>query len=250
MLIWELVIAKPIINLRLFAQSRGFAISCALMFLVGFLLISTTQLLPQLTQELLDYTAYQAGLTLAVGGVATIIAMPLAGLLTGRLIQPKWLIAAAFIGSGWAIWRWSGLDLNISLRDVSDARMLQVVWLPFLFIPITAVSYVGVPPDENNQASALLNLMRNLGGSFGVSFVQTLLSWRTQFHHERLAESVTPYDGYGFGHALGAIAREVQTQAQVMGYLDIFWLLGLIALCVWPLALFLPRIPKGAAVSH
>ncbi|HEY5299737.1 MAG TPA: MFS transporter, partial [Acetobacteraceae bacterium] len=118
------------------------------------------------------------------------------------------------------------------------------------FIPITAVSYFGVPADQNNQASALINLTRNLGGSFGISGVQTLLSWRTQFHHARLAESVTPYNGYGFGHSLTAIAHAVQTQAQLMSYLDIFWLLGLVALCIWPLALFLPRMPKGAPAGH
>jgi DHA2 family multidrug resistance protein len=83
-----------------------------------------------------------------------------------------------------------------------------------------------------------------------VSFVQTLLSWRTQFHYERLGSHITAYDGYGFGRALGQIATAVETQAQVMSFLDIFWLLGVIALCAWPLALFLPRMPKGAAPAH
>ncbi len=250
LLVWELVIVKPIINLRLFAQSRGFSISCVLMFLVGFLLISTTQLLPQLTQVLMGYSAYQAGLTLGLGGLATFFVMPLAGIVTGRLVQPKWLIAGAMIGSGWAIWSWSGLNLDISFWNVSTARIVQVVWLPFLFIPLSAVCYVGVPPEENNQASAMINLMRNLGGSFGVSFVQTMLSYRAQFHYERLGESVTPYSGYGFGHALGTIAHAVQTQAQAMSYLDVFWLLGLVALCVWPLALFLPLTPRSAPAGH
>lgn len=63
-------------------------------------------------------------------------------------------------------------------------------------------------------------------------------------------ESVTPYNGYGFGHSLTQIARAVEQQASVMSYLDIFWLLGVIALCVWPAALFLPRMPKGAAPAH
>jgi len=247
---WELIVDRPIIDLRLFARSRGFSIACALMFLVGFVLISTTQLLPQLTQELLGYDAYQAGLTLGMGGVATFFVMPIAGVVTGRLIQPKWLIVGALLGSGWAMWRWSGLDLDISFWNVSDARMLQVIWLPFLFIPLSAVSYIGVPPDQNNQASALINLMRNLGGSFGVSFVQTLLEWRTQFHHARLASEITPYNGYWFGHSVAAIARAVQTQAQVMSFLDIFWLLGLVALCIWPVALFLPKMPKGATAGH
>ncbi len=198
----------------------------------------------------MGYSAYQAGLTLGLGGVVTFFVMPLAGFVTGRLVQPKWLIMMAILATGVVMVHWSGLDLDISFWTVSVARMLQVIWLPFLFIPISAVSYVGVPADANNEASALINLMRNLGGSVGVSFVQTLLSWRTQFHHERLGSHITPYDGYGFGHALGQIANAVQTQAQVMSYLDIFWLLGVIALCVWPLALFLPRMPKGAAPAH
>jgi DHA2 family multidrug resistance protein len=217
---------------------------------VGFLLISTTQLLPQLTQTLLNYDAYQAGLTLGIGGAITFFIMPVAGIVTGRLIQPKWLILVAFIGTGWALISASSLDLDMSFWTVSWMRVIQVIWLPFLFIPMTAVSYVGVPPDRNNEASALINLMRNLGGSIGVSFVNTLLDWRTQFHHERLAEAVTPYNGYGFGHSLTQIAHAVQSQASMMSYLDIFWLLGVIALCVWPMACFLPRIPKGAALAH
>lgn len=250
LIIWELISPKPVIDLRLFARSRGFSISCALMFLVGFVLISSTQLLPQLTQELLDYSAYQAGLTLGLGGAATFLMMPLAGVITGRFVQPKWLVAGAMLGSGWAMWRWSGLDLDVSFWNISDARVLQVIWLPFLFIPLSAVSYAGVPVDQNNQASALINLMRNLGGSFGVSFVQTLLEWRTQFHHARLATNVTPYNGYSFGHSLSAIAQAVQAQAQIMSFLDIFWLLGIVAICLAPLALFLPAMPKGAAPGH
>jgi MFS transporter, DHA2 family, multidrug resistance protein len=250
LVIRELMIKQPIVNLRLFGVSRGFAISCGMMFLVGFLLISTTQLLPQLTQTLLNYDAYQAGLTLGIGGVITFFIMPVAGIVTGRLIQPKWLILIAFVGTGWALVSASSLDLGMSFWTVSWVRVSQVVWLPFLFIPMTAVSYIGVPPDRNNEASALINLMRNLGGSVGVSFVNTLLDWRTQFHHERLAEAVTPYNGYGFGHSLTRIAQAVQSQASVMSYLDIFGPLGVIALCVWPLACLLPRVPKGAAVAH
>jgi len=250
LVIRELLIEQPIVNLRLFGRSRGFSISCGMMFLVGFLLISTTQLLPQLTQTLLNYDAYQAGLTLGIGGVVTFFVMPLSGIVTGRLIQPKWLILIAFVGTGWSLISTSSLDLDMSFWTVSWVRVSQVVWLPFLFIPMTAVSYIGVPPDRNNEASALINLMRNLGGSVGVSFVNTLLDWRTQFHHARLAEAVTPYNGYGFGHSLTQIAQAVQNQASMMSYLDIFWLLGVIALCVWPLACFLPRMPKGAALAH
>jgi MFS transporter, DHA2 family, multidrug resistance protein len=125
-----------------------------------------------------------------------------------------------------------------------------VIWLPFLFIPISAVSYVGLPPNRSNEASALFNLMRNLGGSVGVSFVTTMLQERTQFHHARLAEHITAYNGYGWSTPLAPIDAAVQVQSVIMSYLDIFWLLGIMALVVSPVILFLPRVSKGAAMAH
>ena len=247
--VWDSLHPQPMVNMRLL-RAPAFAISCAVMFLIGFMLISTTQLLPQLTQTLLSYDATQAGMTLGIGGLVTLVCMPVAGVVTGRLIQPKWLILVALIGSGWALLSNARLDADISFWTVSWARSIQVIWLPFLFIPIAAVSYVGVPPERTNEASAIINLMRNLGGSVGVSFTTTLLEERTQFHHARLAEHVTAYNGFAWPNPLSAIGHAVQAQASIMSYLDIFWLLGVVALCAWPLALFLPKMPKGAAAAH
>jgi DHA2 family multidrug resistance protein len=237
------------VNVRLLGY-RSFGICCFLMFLVGFLLISTTQLLPQLAQSLLGYDATTSGLTLGAGGVASLILMPVAGIVTGRLIQPKWLVLMAVIGIGWSMLAASHLDLSISFWSISTARISQVVWLPFLFIPISAVSYVGLPPTRSNEGSALINLMRNLGGSVGVSFVTTMLEERTQFHHARLAEHITAYNGYGWNTPLAPVDTIVQAQAVVMSYLDIFWLLGVLALVVAPIVLFLPRVSKGVAMGH
>jgi DHA2 family multidrug resistance protein len=143
------------------------------------------------------------------------------------------------------------LNLNVDFWQLSRSRLLQAMWLPFLFIPLSASSLVGIPPARNGDASALLNLMRNLGGSIGVSFTTTLLAWRTQFHTERLGEHVTPYNGYGLGTALPALAARISVQAQMMTYLELFLILGLSAAIVAPLALLLPRLPKGAtAAAH
>ena len=249
LVIWELYHPQPVMNVRLMGY-RSFGICCGLMFLVGFLLISTTQLLPQLAQSLLGYDATTAGMTLGVGGVASLLLMPVAGLVTGRLIQPKWLVLMAVLGTGATMLAASRLSLDISFWNISAARVSQVVWLPFLFIPISAVSYVGLPPSRSNEASALINLMRNLGGGVGVSFVTTMLQERTQFHHARLAEHITAYNGYGWNVPLTPIDAMVQAQASIMSYLDIFWLLGLVALLVSPVILLLPRVSKGAAVGH
>lgn len=248
LVIWELYVDQPVMNLRLL-KSRAFAISNVVMFLFGFIIVSTTQLLPQLTQELLGYDATTAGMTLGAGGMVTVLIMPLSGIITGRLVQPKYLVFMALSGVAWAMWRASGIDLSASFWTISLLRISQVIWLPFVFIPLSAVQFIGVPPDKNPDASALINLMRNLGGSWGVSVVTTELQWRGQFHHARLAEGITPYNGYGYGTSLGAIGREVVRQASILSYLDVFTLLAVIAAVAAPLALFLPRLPKGAAAG-
>jgi MFS transporter, DHA2 family, multidrug resistance protein len=249
LVVWEMFHPQPAMNVRLM-RSSAFSISCLVMFLFGFMLISMTQLLPQLSQTLMGYDATLAGLTLGLGGMATLVLMPVAGAVTGRLIQAKWLILMSLAGMGWSLWSSAHLDLDVAFWNLAMVRVTQVVWLPFLFIPLSAVSYVGVPPDRTNEASAIINLMRNLGGSVGVSFTTTMLQERLQFHHERLAEHVTVYNGYAWNTPLPPIDGIIQGQAGIMSYLDIFWTLGMLGLIVWPIALFLPRMPKGAAPAH
>jgi DHA2 family multidrug resistance protein len=249
LVVWELNHPQPVMDVRLL-RARAFAISCIVMFAFGFMIVSTTQLLPQLSQTLLNYDAQTAGLTLGVAGVVSVVLMPISGLITGRLVQPKWLILMALVGTGLSLRSSAHLDLDISFWDISLVRVTQVMWLPFLFIPLSAVSYVGVPGNQTNEASALINLMRNLGGSVGVSFTTTMLEQREQFHHAMLATHITPYNGYSWPTPLAPINAVVQGQATIMSYLDIFWMLGMLALCLWPLALFLPKMPKGAAPAH
>jgi DHA2 family multidrug resistance protein len=246
---WELRHPQPVVNLRLLGH-KNFAIASGLMFLTGFILISTTQLLPQLAQSLLGYDATTAGLTLAVGGTLALFMMPIAGMVTGRLVQPKWLVLMAVTAIGLSMLNTATLSLDAGFWNVSNARIGVAIWLPFLFIPLSAVSYVGMPPDRNNEASAIFNLMRNMGGSVGVSFVSMTLQERAQFHHARLAEHITPYNGYAWPAPLGQIARQLQAQAAIMSYLDVFWLLGVIVLSCTPLILLLPKVGKGATAAH
>jgi DHA2 family multidrug resistance protein len=240
---WELRNKQPIMNLRLFSR-RAFAVSCAVMFIFGFVINSTTQLLPQLTQELLGYDATKAGLTLGVGGLISLVVMPAAGFLPS-FVQPKWLVMIALAGTGLALWNSAGLDLSMSFAAISLTRMLQVMWMPVLFVSLSTVQFVGVPPEQNSNASAIINMMRNLGGGFGVSLATTLLARRQQFHNARLAVHITPYNGYGAEVSLLAISRAVASQASIMSYLDVFTALGWIALVMCPLCLLLPKVPKG-----
>jgi DHA2 family multidrug resistance protein len=184
-----------------------------------------------------------------VAGIVTIVLMPLSGILTGRIIEPRYLVFVAFAGTAYAMWYAAHLSLDASFWSLSYARMLQSMWLPFLFIPISSASLVDVPPALNGDAAAITNLMRNLGGSVGISYTTTLLAYRQQFHQARLSEHVTPYDGYGFASDLSAIAHRVAVQAGIMTYLDLFIVLGVAAAIVAPFGLLLPNLPKGAAVA-
>ena len=216
LIVWEFICPQPIVNLRLL-KSRAFAISCVVMFLFGFIIISTTQILPQLSQELLGYDATNAGLTLTLGGLGTVVAMPF---------------------------------LDVNFGTLSLARLTQAMWMPFIFVSISSVQYVGVPPGHNNDASAITNLMRNLGGSVGVSLVTSELQWGMQRHQVYLGAHVTPYTDFPIGHTMKQIGALVIQQATILSYLDIFRLLAGIAICVMPLALFLPTIKKGATGGH
>ena len=253
LIVWELLHDNPVVDLRLL-KNRAFAVNCIVMFTFGFIIYSTTQLLPQLSQELLGYDATTAGLTLGVGGILALVLMPVSGAITGKLVQPKWLIFAALVGTGFALRYSSGLDTRVGFDNLALSRLLQVIWLPFIFIPLSAIGYVGVPPEKNNQASAISNLMRNIGGSIGVSIATTLLAQRSQFHYQRLGEHVTPNTGFPLGETLNQSVRQiaavVQTQSRILSYLDVFTVLSIVAFVVSLFALLLPNLPKGAKGGH
>jgi DHA2 family multidrug resistance protein len=246
---WEWNHPQPVINLRLL-RIPSFAICNVLLFALGFVLMSSSQLLPQLAQELLGYDASTSGLTLGAAGILTILIMPVAGIVTGRFVQPKYLAALAFAGMAVSMWVASGLDLQVGFWDLSHVRMLQAIWLPFLFIPIMSLSISKIPPDRSNDASAITNFTRNIGGSFGISYTTTLLAYREQFHHARLTEHITPYNGYGAGVNLAPIAHTLQSQAAMLSYLDTFTATALVSVVAMLLALTLPLLPKGAVSAH
>ena len=178
LVVWEFWHPQPAVNVRLL-RSRAFAISCAVMFLFGVLLISSTQLLPQLAQTLLNYDARTAGLTLGVGGLATLVLMPLAGVVTGRLVQPKWLILMALAGTGWALLcRRTARPRHRLLEPLDaadDAGDLAAVRVHPAECRLAMSAFRRIAPTRHRR---IINLMRNLGGSVGVSFTTTMLQER------------------------------------------------------------------------
>ena len=256
---WELTREEPIVDLTLFGN-RGFASASLVMFAVGFILLSTTQVIPELTQNLLGYDATLAGLLLTPGGFAILCLIPFVGFLLGH-VQPRWLIAFGLIIEAAACYHLSGITLQVSFNHLMWGRIYQAAGLAFLFTPITTVAYVGIPADKTNQASALINLMRNLGGSFGISLVQTARVEWSQWHQARLVEHLTPYDrayqqaiprlaaathaGPDNMAAYQALYNQLVQQATMLTYVDIFYVLGIGAGLMVPLVFLLKSVKPG-----
>jgi MFS transporter, DHA2 family, multidrug resistance protein len=248
---WELQHPQPVFDVKLF-RFGSFGAANLVMLLVGFTLFSTTQLIPQFAQNLLQYDALKAGQSLALGGIAAALMMPFAGIAATK--SPPWLLVGlGLLCTGFALIHTSNLNGAISFYDLSMARVYQSVCLPFLFVSLTTAGYVGIPPDRNNEASAIINLSRNLGGSIGVAAATTELAWRIQVHHERLGEQVSTIGARGHQltqHGMAAAQQLVNTQAQVLSYLDIFYVFGIAALVVTPIAFFLKTPAPGEAHGH
>lgn len=262
---WELTRDDPIVDLRLLGR-RQFAACFLVMLGTGAVLISTTQILPQLLQTELNYTALLAGLALSPGGIATLMLMPVVGRLVGT-VQPKYLIMFGATVVAFSMWHLTGLNGDITYGYAALSRIFLAIGLPFLFLPVTTASYDGVPPDKTNQASALINVARNIGGSMGVALAQTVLAQRQQFHQSRLIEHAAPSDlGYqqtidtmtrffqahgsnasdAASQAVAWVGRTLQQQVDFLAYIDVFWTLAIVAVLMIPTAAVLRPIDLSA----
>ncbi|MDB5655559.1 MAG: putative multidrug resistance protein [Tardiphaga sp.] len=266
---WELSRKDPIVDLRLLGR-RQFGACWLVMLGTGAVLISTTQMVPQLLQADFGYTALLAGLALSPGGLATLCMMPIVGRLIG-VVQPKYLLVFGATVVALAMWHLTGLNGDITYGYAAMSRIFLAIGLPFLFLPVTTASYDGIPPDKTNQASALINVARNIGGSMGVALAQTMLAQRQQFHQSRLVESVVPSDtGYqktldqvtqyfiahgssqadAASRAIGWIGQTIQRQVDLLAYIDVFFSLAIVGAVMIPIALTIKPInlaapPKG-----
>ncbi len=257
---WELSRNEPIVDIRLFGR-RQFATANLLMVALGAILFGTIQIIPQLLQISFAYTATLSGLALMPGGIAMLLMMPVVGYLASH-VAPKYLIGAGMTVVALAMWHMMSLTPDADFSFFAWARVYQTVGLPFLFIPITAASYAGLPADKSSEASSLLNVSRNLGGSIGVSLAGTLLAEHTQVHQAYLTGHLVPSSpayqaalqhatatltAHGVPapaaapQALGLIEQAVNQQATLLAYIDVFFGYALLAAVLAPVAFFLLR---------
>ncbi|GAB6039035.1 DHA2 family efflux MFS transporter permease subunit [Fundidesulfovibrio butyratiphilus] len=239
--VWELYEKNPIVDLRIF-KDRSFAAGNAVMFFGFFAFFGSIVLLPMYLQSLMGYTAFLAGVVLGPGGLIMLAILPMVGKLTEK-IDARFLLLTGLCISAYSLRSMAGFTLDIDLNTAIMARNVQAIGIAFFFVPLSFLTMAYVPRPSMNNASAIFNLLRNLGGSCGVAFITTLLARRAQFHQFRLVENLSPYDpGYAltyqqlkayFTYTLGAfaqtgnmadatIARELVLQATTNAFLDVF----------------------------
>jgi len=262
--VWEWNKKDPLINLRLF-KYRNFAICCFLMMLVGGVLNANTVLQPQFTQQLLGYTATTAGLALTAGGVTLVIMMPLAGIATGR-VSARWLAALGFMLLV-ITFRYAAdvTNLQMSFAEASWLRVVQMIPLPFCFISITNAAYIGMPKEQSNQVSGLINFVRNIGGSILIAVTNAQVTSRSMWHEQHLQQAMQPgspgYDQHvnaltgflggsfggpnGGGLALAQIYHQLIQQAQTQGYQDVYMELSWASIVLIFLAFMLSKSRSG-----
>jgi DHA2 family multidrug resistance protein len=270
-IVWEWREKEPVVDLKML-KDRNFAVATITMFFLGFVLYSTTVLIPQLLQQLMGYTAQLAGMALSPGGAVIMVMMPVVGILVSK-VDTRIMIAFGCVVCSLALFVMAGWDLGLDYRHAVEARMLQSFGLAFLFIPINVAAFAYVPKEKTNMGTGIINLARNVGASVGIATVTTMLDRRAQFHMVRLTERANELSAAyhnmlngiqlrlvsagstaanASAQAHGMIYGTIQRQAAMLAFLDNFKMLGIMFLVVIPILVLMrrPKMRGGAAPVH
>jgi DHA2 family multidrug resistance protein len=270
-IIHELRVDRPVVDLRAFGH-RTYATGVFLITMVGFVLYGSLVLLPIFLQTLLGYPALQAGIALAPRGMGSFLAMPLVGIILGRVDARRLLALGILLGSLTLFWL-GMLNLDVGYWDVFWPQFIQGIALALLFVPLTTITMDPIPRESMGNATSIFNLMRNIGGSLGIAMATTVLTRQEQVHVNVLGAHVDPYNPQARAlfaqlrsaflargsdlvtateQARAAMFALVKRQAAVLSFMDTFTLMGLLFAVLLPF-LFLMRTPRagrGPAALH
>ena len=267
---WLLTTKKPIVSLRVM-RDRNFALGCFCTFALFAIVYSSAVLLPQLSQEVLNYDSTLAGLLLAPGAVAVIFIIPMVQQVM-KVVPTKIIIAVGFMTIGSGLVYSTRLFPMIDYDTLTLMRIAQSAGIALLFVPISTISYVTLPKELNGDAAALYTMFRNVAGSIGISLSTAEITQRTQIRTAHLIDHLNPFDqGYNqtiqsiqqnllsTGHAAGTtmsiatgqIYQMLRTQASVLAYSDVFEYCAIGAFCVVPFAFLFSNVKaKGGGAAH
>ncbi|MDD2465823.1 MAG: DHA2 family efflux MFS transporter permease subunit [Desulfobulbus sp.] len=267
----ELRQRHPVVNLRLF-KDLSFSAGNLVMFMVGFGLYGAISIIPLHLQSMMGYSATQSGMVLAPGGLATLIAMPIAAVLM-RKVDGRKVVFFGLCCGAYSMFLLHTYSLQASFGDFIWPRIANGIGLACIFVPLTTITLGNIDKEKMGDASGLFNLLRNIGGSVGIAAATTLLARYSQANQNILITHATPYDsayqekvstllhgllnrGYDLVSAqkisMLGIYTTIREQAGILAYNQTYWILGLAFLAVAPM-LFLLRRPKegqGPVAAH
>ena len=255
----ELTVQHPIVDLRVLKDTT-YSAGVFLITMLGFCLYASLVLLPIYLQTLLGYPAFQAGLALSPRGIGALVFTPLAGILTSRGHARKLLVLGLSL-CAFTMWQLSQLSLNAGYWDVVWPQVIQGAGMSCLFIPIMAASVSHIKKENMGNATSIFNLMRNIGGSFGIAMMTTFLVRRQQVHNNHLIANVSAFDPESWKtlqaakawfisrgddpftaaqRAYGAVYGMIQRHAAMLAFLEAFWVMAVIFAVMIP-AVFILR---------
>ena len=257
----ELTAAEPILDLTVF-NDRNFAVGTLCIALVGLGFQSSMLLLALYTQKILGYDAWNSGIVLAPGGLGTMIALMISGRLVARMDQRLMLVGGCLLNAFSSI-QMTGLTLGVDYWTLAWPRFLQGFSTGFIFPPLQTLTLATIPIARLGNATAAYNVVRNVGGSVGVALATMMLVRRSQEHQSTLVTHVNVWDpdtarrlhewtehfrlqgadAFTAGRrAMAMLYRTTTEQAQLMAYVDDFWLIAMVFIAVLPLIPLMKRV--------
>jgi MFS transporter, DHA2 family, multidrug resistance protein len=263
-LIRELTAQKPFLNLNVF-QHRNFTCASLIMTCLGLGLYGTVYLVPLYLTQVQHYSALEIGETLMWVGIPQLFIIPFIPKLM-RLIDVRLIIGFGLVLFGTSCLMDAYMDIDFAMDQFRVSNIVRALGQPLVIVPLLSVATAGLPKNETGSASAIFNMMRNMGGSVGIATLSTLVTRREQFHSVRIGETVTlltpqvlarisslksmlmgkgldPTTAHSI--ALTILNGEVRTQSFIMAYSESFLVVGVILLGSCGALLFLPKPAKG-----
>lgn len=265
--IWELKVEYPVVNLRVF-KSKPLAIAAILTFITGIGMFTSVFLTPVIAQRLLGFSPTQTGFLLLPGAIVAIVGLMFSGKLIQAGVSPLIIVAAGFACFIYFNWNMSGMSLDTSARTITINLIFRALGMAFLTVPLTMLAVSSLAPKDIPQGASLNNMMRQLGGAFGISAINTYSARRIAAHRTDLLANITDtnpetvnrinsYTAYFHSKGIGwadahlkgmeVIDRAVVKQSTLLSYVDSYYLIGLLFAIALPLLLFVIKRPKGPA---
>jgi MFS transporter, DHA2 family, multidrug resistance protein len=261
---WLLYARKPIVELRVF-MDRNFAVGATMLFAMAMVLYASTVAMAQMAQQQFGYTATWAGLVLSPGAAVLILIIPLVTRVI-NYFQIRYVVACGFLFLGLALVYTHGLSPQTDFTTLAMMRGAQAASIGLLFAPISTLAYRTLPAELNGDATALFTMLRNLGGSIGISLATSVVTNRAQARQAYLVGDLSPFwqpyndtlqrAGEGLmasgtapsaitQTATGSIYQSLLQQSGILAYLDLFALSAIMCFVMAPLALLFSPVRGG-----